>query len=99
VALSDLVRAARAGRPLLATPAYADFHGPQVAVSYEAAELACALVAERAGVAGLVRFYRLTSAGTGSPEANAAAALRTVTGWRMSAFERLWLARVSRLAG
>ena len=99
VALADLVRAARAGRPLHAAPAYADFHGPDVAVSYEAAELACALVAERAGTPGLVRFYRLTAAGTGTPDANAAAALHAVTGWRMSAFDRLWRARVARLAG
>jgi hypothetical protein len=99
VALADLVRAARAGRVLHATPAYSDFHGSQVAVSYEAAELACALVAEHAGTAGLVRLYRLTEAGTGSPDANAWAALHAVTGWRAADFERVWRARLARLAG
>ncbi len=62
-----------AGRRPAALPADAEFAGsnPALAQAYEKSWLACRLIAERVGAAGLVRFYRLAGgrAGNAAPAA------------------------------
>ena len=99
VEIGDLLHAARKGRTLHSMPSTTELRDPTtIDVAYESASLTCTLVAERDGVAGLVKLYRLTAAGHGSPEENAAAALATVTGLSPTAFDKLWRSRVAALA-
>jgi len=99
VEIGDLLRAARKGRTLHSMPSTSELRDPKtIDVAYESASLTCTLVAERDGVAGLVKLYRLTAAGHRSPEENAAAALTTVTGLSPAAFDTLWRSRVAAMA-
>jgi hypothetical protein len=99
VELQDLLRATRAGRAPRHLPAAAAFSQGDIAVSYEAAALACTMIAEQFGAAALVRVYRLTSHGDADPEANAESAVAQVTGTSFDAFEASWRARTVALAG
>ncbi len=98
VALGDLLTAQRGRRAPARLPADADFSGPRAAVAYETAHLACLTLVDEVGIAGLVRIYRLTAAGSGTPEADVEVALREVTGTGVSALDARWVARVRSLA-
>jgi hypothetical protein len=83
-------------------PADADFGptDPHLARTYEAAWLACRLVAARWGAARLLAVYREASAGWSSdPEKNADAALVRVIGIRRAALELQWRGYVRAVAG
>ncbi len=97
-ALSELVTAERAGKAFRHLPTQAQFDGDQVDIAYESAHLACQLIAEKYGQKALVRFYRLTVAGTHDERGNVDAALRKVTGQGIAAFEAAWRDRVHALA-
>jgi hypothetical protein len=60
------------------------------AQAYEQAWLACRLIAERAGVAGLVRFYRQVGTATALPSVAVAAALSSVLHESLAAFTAQW---------
>jgi hypothetical protein len=98
VAVGDLIGSAKATGAPSTLPTTADFSGSHVDVAYEAAHLACTVVVQTYGEAGLVRLYRLTEAGGGTPEANLAAAMRAVTGRGVAAFQTSWRARAAALA-
>ena len=75
-------------RPADLAPGAAD-----LGASYEAAWLACEVLAERAGERGLVRLYeRLDSGGRW------AVVLRATTGWRPADLVGAWQDRLRRLA-
>ena len=76
----ELAAEVKAGRVPAAPPEDDAFAGAdgRLAQTYQQAWLACRLVAERAGLAGLVRLYR--EAGAGTAAAPAPASARTVTG-------------------
>jgi hypothetical protein len=98
VAVGDLLGTARSSGSLKALPTTADFNGAHVDIAYESAHLACALLVQKYGEAGLVRLYRLTEDATGTPDANVAAALRTVTGTSVASFQVAWRTRAAALA-
>jgi hypothetical protein len=98
-AVADLVRAVRAGRAPSELPSPDDFSQGSVAVAYESAHVAAALVVENYGVEGLLRLYRLSALGQGTSEANVDSALREVTGSGLAAFTAAWRARVAALSG
>ena len=66
---------------------------PDLGASYEAAWLACEVLAERAGERGLVRLYERVDAG-----APWGASLRAATGWGRSDLVRAWQERLRALA-
>lgn len=96
VAVGDLLDATRAGAVGTPFPDPAALRGAEGALAYESAHLACALVAERAGTAGLVRFYRLVAQGRGTPRE--LAAVRAVTGWSPAELAAQWHRRVAAMA-
>ena len=98
VAVGDLLGSARSSGAPVGLPTSTDFAGGRVDVAYESAHLACALLVQRYGEAGLVRLYRLTEGGTGTPEANLAAAMQVVTGGSVASFQSSWRARTAALA-
>ena len=98
VAVGDLLGSARTTGIPRALPTTADFSGAHVDVAYESAHLACSLLAQKYGEAGLVRLYRLTEAGTGTPDANVAAAMRQITGSSLASFQSAWRTRAAALA-
>ncbi len=90
-----LARVRRAGAPR-ALPGAEDFaaRSPGLGASYEAAWLACRLLASRYGERRLVAFYRAADR-----ESSTTAAFRTVLGTDQRAFTRAWRAELRRLAG
>ncbi|HYO38176.1 MAG TPA: hypothetical protein VER39_00815 [Nocardioidaceae bacterium] len=90
-----LARVRRGGPPArLPGPAEFDARGPGLGASYEAAWLACRLLARTYGERRLVRFYRAADR-----ESSTAEAFRTVLGTDERAFTRAWRAELRRLAG
>jgi hypothetical protein len=73
-------------------PGEGDFDpsGPRLSEAYDGSWLACRLVADRAGVDGLVRLYRIVSADPGDPDSAADAGLRSVLGLSTEQFTALW---------
>jgi hypothetical protein len=98
-ATADALRAVREGRTPARLPTASAFSGPRLAEAYESAHVACDLVADEVGVAGLVRLYRETAQGPGGADENLAAAVRSVLGSGVEAFEARWRARLRALAG
>lgn len=98
-ATGDVLRAVREGRAPGSLPTVRDFSGDELAQAYESAHVACVVVAEEAGLAGLAELYRRTARGSGSAEANVDAALRAVLGYGTDVFESRWRARLRALAG
>jgi hypothetical protein len=98
IAMTDLIRAERTRTPPAPLPTAADFAGARIAVAYESAHLASLVLAESYGVAGLVRVYRLTAGGNGTPDHNLDAALRHVTGAGTAALTARARARARALA-
>jgi hypothetical protein len=96
VIAQDLRAQVRAGSWTGTLPADRDFRGdaPRLAVAYEAGWTACRLIVARAGVGGLVRFYRLV--GTGGADRSAAlnAALRQVLHTSYAGFVAQWRSAV-----
>jgi hypothetical protein len=88
----QLAAAVRSGRVPDLLPGEGDFDpsGPHLSEAYDGAWLACRLVADRVGVDGLVRLYRIVSAGPGDPDAAADAGLRSVLGLSIEQFTALW---------
>ena len=99
IAAGDVLREVRAGQGPTRLPEPADFGGARLAQAYESAHVACDLVADEVGVAGLTRLYRLTAGAGGSAAANVDEALRTVLGLTIDQFETRWRARLRALAG
>ena len=62
------------------------------AESYEQAWLACRLIAQRAGQAGLVRLYRLVGASASAPDAAVSSAMHSVLQESPAQFTRRWRA-------
>lgn len=78
-AAAELRADVRAGRLPRALPQPADFAtGTAIPQAYQQSWLACRLIAQRAGAAGLVRFYRLAGQAVSDPAGPVAAALRVV---------------------
>jgi hypothetical protein len=97
---ADALPTVRAGRLPAALPADGDFDPARgnAGPAYAQAWVACDLIAERAGPAGLVAVYRVAaSAGGGRPQADAA--LRQVLGEDTATFTTSWQARLRTLAG
>jgi hypothetical protein len=96
VIAQDLRAEVRAGSWPGTLPADRDFRGdaPRLAVAYEAGWTACRLIAARAGLAGLVRFYRLVGTGGANRSAALDAALRHVLHTSYPAFVSRWRAAV-----
>jgi hypothetical protein len=91
VAAAELRADVRAGRGPTALPGDADFDTDgRSAQAYEGAWLACRLIAERAGVAGLVRFYRLVGSSPADPDAAVGVALRSVMHETTARFTTQW---------
>lgn len=90
-----LAQVRRSGPPR-GLPEAADFaaRGPRLGASYEAAWLACRLLASRYGERRLVAFYRAADR-----DSSTTAAFRTVLGTDQRAFTRAWRAELRRLAG
>jgi hypothetical protein len=88
VAASELGALVRAGRVPSALPTGTDFAaaGPALPRVYEQAWLACRLIAQLAGRAGLVRLYHLAAA----PGASIGDALRTVVHMSLAQFTARW---------
>lgn len=99
VATSDVLDAVRAGRGPTALPTPAEFAGPRLAEAYESAHVACDLLVDEIGIAGLVRVYRLTAQGDRGAADNVDAALRAVTGGGLATLESRWRSRLRDLAG
>jgi hypothetical protein len=92
VTAAELRRDVRAGHVPAALPADGAFAAgaPDRAQAYEQAWLACRLIAARAGVAGLARFYRAVGTIV-APAAQAVAAARhTAVGLSVAAFTAQW---------
>ena len=77
-------------------PADAEFRGdaPRLPVAYEEAWIACRLIVQRVGVAGLVRLYREVGATPGRGGAAVDRALRRVVGVSTKDFVAQWRALV-----
>jgi hypothetical protein len=82
----------RAGRAPEQLPSAADFtsESPRLAQAYEAAWLACRLIAERVGQDGLIRLYRTVSGGPGEEDAALDSGLRSVLGVTTEQFLAAW---------
>ena len=99
-AAAELRADVRAGRVPTHLPQPADFAtGTAVPQAYEQSWLACRLIAERAGVAGLVRFYRLVGQDGTDPAHAAAAGLQAVLHESEASFTAQWRAYLRRLLG
>lgn len=95
VELLDVVRRSGAPRSL---PTDADFRGADVGAAYAGGHLACEILADRWGEAGLRRVYRLTATGEAEPARNLERALREVTGAGLATLTATWRARAQELA-
>ncbi|HVW81053.1 MAG TPA: hypothetical protein VHB69_08965 [Mycobacteriales bacterium] len=93
-AASELQRAVRNGYLPSRLPPDAGFRGSakQLAVNYEAAWLACRMIAERFGQTKLVRFYRAVGTSTMRPRAAVREALAGVLHLRLARLIALWRA-------
>ncbi len=92
-AASELGRDVRAGHVPKTLPTDADFDTDGAAAqAYEAAWLACRLIAERVGQPALVRFYRVVGASPDDPDRAVAAALRSVLHESTATFTAQWQA-------
>jgi hypothetical protein len=94
VAAGELAEALREGRAPTRLPSDADFTtaaGPALAALYQQAWLAGRLVADRVGMSGLIRFYRLVGLSGASSARSVDAALRAVLGLNTAAFTTAWL--------
>lgn len=102
---ADALRSARAGRTPAHLPGAAEFDPARqdIAPAYADAWLACRLIADRGGTAGLLSFYR-EAAGLGAGERGwtsaqaMATAYRQVLGTDQGGFERQWRSYVSSVA-
>ncbi|MFC6238802.1 hypothetical protein [Longivirga aurantiaca] len=95
VELLDVVR--RSGAPA-ALPSNAAFADERAGMAYAGGQLACDLIAEGWGEAGLRRVYRLTATGDDTPARNLERALREVTGRGLAGLTADWRARATALA-
>ena len=89
VAVQELVADARAGRIPRGLTRSTDFGSGSagLAQAYEASHVACAVIASRIGVPGLVRLYRQVAAGDPrDPDGNFEEALSAGTGWDRDGF-------------
>jgi hypothetical protein len=88
----ELAAEVRAGRSPATPPGEGEFAADsrRLAQSYQAAWLACRLIADRVGEPGLVRLYRTVSAGPGDPDAALDSGLRSVLGLTTEQFITLW---------
>lgn len=91
-AARELAGVVRSGRAPAALPTAADFAGggSVLSASYEAAWLACVLVAQRYGERNLVALYRQLGAAHGDPAAALDTALRRHTGMSTDRFVTTW---------
>ena len=91
----QVIRQVRRDGPPRALPDRHDFGtaAPHLGAAYEAAWLACRVLADDGGERGLVRFYRRVDAGT-----DVDAALRASFGLDLRAFTAQWRARLVRVA-
>lgn len=90
-AAAELRAAIAHGRVPARLPGAAAFASPGTAAgAYEQAWLACRLIAARAGVAGLTRFYREVGAATVTPHAAVAGALHRVLHESLATFTDQW---------
>lgn len=89
---TELAADVRAGRVPAALPADAEFTGgSRLPQAYEKSWLACRLIADRVGQAGLVRFYRVVAAAARTDPATAVAlGLRQVLRTDLAAFTAAW---------
>jgi hypothetical protein len=87
---AELGREVRAGTLPGTLPTDAAFDTVGAAQTYEAAWLACRLLAQRAGQAALVRFYRLVGASPDNPDRAVADALRQVLHESTARFTAQW---------
>ena len=96
VVASELKAAVARGHVPAALPTSADFAGTQnvAAQAYQGAWLACRLIAERAGPAGLVRFYKTVGAQLVVGDVAAGAGIRAVLHETLPAFTAQWRAYV-----
>jgi hypothetical protein len=91
VVAAELRADVRRGKAPAALPGEAAFDTDgEAAQAYEGAWLACRLIAQRAGQAGLVRFYRLVGTSHGDPEQAVSAALHTVLHETTAQFTAQW---------
>lgn len=89
------------GRVPARLPTEADFAGdnPRLAQAYEMSWLACRLLADRLGQAGLVALYREVSTAPGDPDAAFDAALRSRLHTGTAGFTAAWQAELRRQLG
>jgi hypothetical protein len=92
VAAAELASQVAAGQVPSALPANAAFTpgSAGLAQTYELAWLACRLIAQQVGQAGLVRLYRAVGASAAQPAAALAAALQSVLHESVAAFVTQW---------
>jgi hypothetical protein len=100
IAAAELRADVAAGRRPRALPQPADFDtGGAVAQAYQEAWLAARLIADEAGVAGLVRFYRVVGADVTDPAGAAARGLRAVLNLTPAQFTARWRDYLGRVLG
>lgn len=89
---TELAADVRAGRVPTALPTDAEFtSGSRLPQAYEKSWLACQLIAERVGQAGLVRFYRVVAeAARTDPDTAVVLGLRQVLRTDLAAFTAAW---------
>jgi hypothetical protein len=97
--LAPLVARVRTAGLPTRLPSGADFQpgSATIGAAYTEAWTAVRLLVQTYGEAAVVRLYRVTAAGTGSADANLAAAFRAVLGTTVEAFTAAWRAEVARL--
>jgi hypothetical protein len=100
VAAAELHRAVAAGSVPAALPGDGGFasSGAALARAYEASWLACRLIAQRAGQAGLIRFYRRIGTALATRAQAVTAAFRAVLHETQGAFTRQWRTYVKDLS-
>jgi hypothetical protein len=97
--LAPLVARVRTAGRLTRLPGGADFQpgSATIGAAYTEAWTAVRLLAQTHGEPAVVRLYRATAAGTGSADANLAAAFRIVLGTTVEAFTAAWRIEIARL--
>jgi hypothetical protein len=82
----------RGGAPVGDLPTNDDFGATngKLAQAYEKAWMACRFIVDKAGQAGLVRFYRTVGTASGEPDAAVSAGLRTVLNMTTEQFTADW---------
>jgi hypothetical protein len=100
-AARELAVDVRSGRLPKVLPTERDFAGDnrRLAQAYELSWLACRLIVERVGRAGLVRFYRAVSEQPGTPEGALVAALRSELRMTPAEFVAAWRDHLRRELG